>query len=84
MSDEEIRQVMRHVDIRPDDVDPLKLLTTVSIPGLWLFGGRDPYLPVELSTQRLQALINQGRSNFEYRVFPEEGCRASCQLGQKV
>ncbi|MDB5968889.1 MAG: alpha/beta hydrolase [Hydrocarboniphaga sp.] len=73
MTDSEISVAMRHVDYRPDDIDPLSQLTAVSIPGLWLFGGQDPYLPIELSTRRLQKLIDNGRSNFEYRVFTEEG-----------
>lgn len=72
MTDDEIRETMRHVDYRSDDVDPLESLKPVSVPGLWLFGGRDPHVPVELSVRRLRGLIDQGRSNFEYRVFPEE------------
>ncbi len=72
MSDEQIREAMRQVQYRPDDVDPLKSLTAVSTPGLWLFGGQDPYVPIELSTRRLQELIDKGRTNFEYRVFPNE------------
>lgn len=72
MTDDEIKKAMRHVAYRPDDVDPLISLKTVSIPGLWLFGGRDPHVPVELSVQRLQGLIDGGRKNFAYRVYPEE------------
>jgi pimeloyl-ACP methyl ester carboxylesterase len=61
------------VEYRPDDVDPLSRLTSVSVPGLWLFGGKDPYVPINLSTRRLQELIDKGRRNLQYRVFPEEG-----------
>jgi pimeloyl-ACP methyl ester carboxylesterase len=73
MSADAIREAMRHVKYRPDDVDPVDRLKAISIPALWLFGGRDPYVPVELSTRRLQDLIDKGRANFQYQVFPEEG-----------
>lgn len=68
-----ISEAMLHVEYRPDDVDPRHWLKAVSVPGIWLFGGQDPYVPIALSTRRLQQLIDNGRSNFEYRVFPEEG-----------
>ena len=73
MTDAEIGEVMSHVSYRPDDVDPLKTLKEVSVPGLWLFGARDPWLPIELSVQRLQGIIDEGKSNFRYEVFPDDG-----------
>jgi uncharacterized protein len=73
ITDAEIREVMRHVNYRADDVDPLTPLKDISIPALWLFGGHDPWVPIELSTSRLQGFIDKGKSNFGYRVFPGEG-----------
>lgn len=70
---DKISEAMRRVEYRADDVDPLTRLKAVSLPGLWLFGGQDPYVPIDVSTKRLQELIDMGRSNFQYRVFPDEG-----------
>jgi pimeloyl-ACP methyl ester carboxylesterase len=54
------------------DTDPAEALRKLSIPGLWLFGGRDVSVPVELSIERLRALAATGKP-FEYRLFPELG-----------
>jgi dienelactone hydrolase len=51
------------------DTDPRDSLAQLAIPGLWLFGGRDLQLPVQLSIERLQALDDTG-ARFEYRLFP--------------
>lgn len=47
-------------------------LSKLSIPGLWIFGGQDNSIPVDLSVARLEELIAAGKP-FEYRVFPELG-----------
>lgn len=65
-----------HIKSAPDrfefvDTDPLESLRTLSIPALWLFGGRDPNVPVRLSIERLHPLIEGGKS-YEYEVFPRE------------
>jgi pimeloyl-ACP methyl ester carboxylesterase len=54
------------------DTDPLDALKDLSIPGLWLFGGRDIYVPVNLSIERLSALMAQ-RKPFEFKLFPASG-----------
>lgn len=69
----DIAEIMRDVAYRSDDTDPLDPLADVSIPGLWLFGGQDPYVPIGLSIRRLQALIDRRRPNFSYQVFTAEG-----------
>jgi pimeloyl-ACP methyl ester carboxylesterase len=69
----DIAHVMQHVAYRSDDTDPLDALIDVSIPGLWLFGRQDPYVPIDLSIGRLQALIDKGHPNFSYRIFVSEG-----------
>ncbi|MCL1634913.1 alpha/beta fold hydrolase [Luteimonas sp. SX5] len=69
----DIRRRMRSVPHRTDDFDPRIVLSSLSLPSLWVFGGRDNSIPVELSVSRLERLIKDGRSNFEYRVFPEGG-----------
>lgn len=72
MSDAEIGAVLSKVPYRTDDVDPLTILKT-TVPVRWVFGGRDPYVPVTLSTQRLQARIEAGQRNWSFEVFPGEG-----------
>jgi uncharacterized protein len=70
-------EAREHVRSDPDrypfvDTDPVDALKRLSIPGLWLFGGRDVNLPTQLSIERLQALIESGKP-FEYRLFPQSG-----------
>lgn len=60
---------VRYVFIATDPVDSLRML---SIPGLWLYGDRDVYVPVRLSIERLKALAASGKP-FEYRLFPGFG-----------
>lgn len=72
ITDTSIKEAMSHVQRRSDDVDPLKELKEVSIPGLWLFGAKDQYLPIMVSVRRLQGLISGGRKNFSYQVFKSE------------
>lgn len=52
--------------------DPVDSLRKLSIPGLWLYGGRDVYVPVRLSIERLKGLAASGKP-FEYRLFPDFG-----------
>ncbi|HEY3698619.1 MAG TPA: alpha/beta fold hydrolase [Spongiibacteraceae bacterium] len=52
------------------DTDPRDALRQLSIPGLWLFGGRDSAIPVELSIVRLTGIAREKNSKFEYRLFP--------------
>jgi len=66
-----------HIKNDPDKyqfevTDPRDALTKLSIPGLWLFGGKDIQAPVGLSIERLDALKFQGKP-YEYHLFPELG-----------
>jgi uncharacterized protein len=70
-------EVREHIRSDPDrykitDTDPCEALQKLSIPGLWLFGGRDVLVPTSLSIERLQALAAGGK-RFEYKMFPELG-----------
>lgn len=51
------------------DTDPRDSLAQLSVPGLWLFGGRDVQLPVQLSLERLRSVDPSG-ARFEHRLFP--------------
>lgn len=66
-------EYMKSTPYRSDDVDPRVSLASLTVPALWMFGGRDDSIPVGLSVERLEGLVRGGRENFQYRVFPEEG-----------
>ena len=52
--------------------DPKDALSTLSIPGLWLFGEKDIQIPVKLCIEDLNILKAQGQP-FEYALFPRLG-----------
>jgi pimeloyl-ACP methyl ester carboxylesterase len=54
------------------DTDPLPTLRQLSIPGLWIFGGQDQNVPLQLCTRNLDALIAEGH-RYEYHVDPQTG-----------
>jgi pimeloyl-ACP methyl ester carboxylesterase len=54
------------------DTDPQDVLGRLSIPGLWLFGGKDVQVPVKLSIENLSVLTTQGK-RYSYQLFPELG-----------
>jgi hypothetical protein len=68
-----------HVQKDPDrfqfaPTDPKESLASLSIPGLWLFGGKDIQIPVNVCIEDLQALKAQGKP-YDYALFPELGHR---------
>jgi pimeloyl-ACP methyl ester carboxylesterase len=72
-------EVRDHIRSDPDRyvfvaTDPVDSLQNLSIPGLWLYGGRDVNVPVSLSIERLKALA-ASRKPFEHGLFPESGHR---------
>ena len=52
--------------------DPKTSLTTLSIPGLWLFGENDIQIPVKLCIEQLNQLKAQGKP-LEYTLFSKLG-----------
>jgi dienelactone hydrolase len=52
--------------------DPIEALSTLSIPGLWLFGEKDIQIPAKMCIENLNALKTQGKP-FEYALFPTLG-----------
>lgn len=59
-------------DFLGKDTDPSESLATVDIPGLWIYGEFDGSIPVDLSVQRLERLIAEGRK-YEYVLVPGHG-----------
>lgn len=53
--------------------EPLRKLT---IPGLWIFGGKDIQVPVVLSMENLDQLKKKGKK-YEYILFPKLGHNTS-------
>ena len=69
----------KHLQNDPDrfqfvPTDPKESLAALSIPGLWLFGGKDIQIPSNLCIEQLQALKAQGKP-YDYALFPELGHR---------
>lgn len=70
-------EAREHIRTDPDRypfvaTDPASSLRTLSIPGLWLYGGRDVSVPARLSIERLDALAAGGKA-FEHVLFPDAG-----------
>jgi len=73
-SEEETR---KHIFHDPDkyefiDTDPNAILAKLSIPGIWVFGGKDIQVPVKLSIEYLDILKSKGK-NYDYKLFPNLG-----------
>jgi len=70
---EEVRKIMAATadTLAWPDFDPRSPLSRLTIPGLWLFGGRDRNVDVDLSIARLKPLIAAGHPNYTFRLFPE-------------
>jgi pimeloyl-ACP methyl ester carboxylesterase len=67
----------KHVLNDPDkyefiDTNPNDILSKLSIPGLWIFGGKDIQVPVNLSIEYLEILKSKGK-HYEYKLFPKLG-----------
>jgi len=76
-----------HIHNDPDKyqftaTDPRNALDRLSIPGLWLFGGKDIQIPVLLSIEHLNKLNAQDK-RYEYRLFPELGHNTSSAKSQE-
>lgn len=70
-------EAREHIQNDPDKyqftaTDPVDALSKLSIPGLWLFGGKDVQAPVGLSIEHLNELKAKGKS-YEYQLFPQLG-----------
>lgn len=55
------------------EVDPLAQLSQLTLPALWVFGGQDKSIPVKQSVERLDELIDGGKSTFAYMLYPDIG-----------
>jgi pimeloyl-ACP methyl ester carboxylesterase len=67
----------KHVFNDPDryefiDTNPNDILSKLSIPGLWVYGGKDIQVPVKLSIEYLDRLKSKGK-HYEYKLFTNLG-----------
>lgn len=67
----------KHTMTDPDkyeftDIDPSETLAQLSIPGLWIFGGKDIQVPVNLCIEHLNSL-NSKNHLYEYKLYPTLG-----------
>lgn len=78
------QQHLRHDPDRYDfaDTDARALLTTLTIPGLWLFGGQDIQAPVRESMAHLDTLRAQGKA-YQYQLFPMLGHNTAFAASQE-
>lgn len=58
------------------DTDPKDILARLSISGLWIFGGKDIQVPVNLSIEYLNKVKSKGK-HYEYKLFPNLGHNTS-------
>jgi len=66
--DAKITQRLRELD--PAGFDPVPVIAKLKQPGLWLWGSVDKSVPVTFSAENLQSLIDSGRDDFSYQIFP--------------
>jgi uncharacterized protein len=66
--DTKITQQMR--GLRAGGFDPVPIIVELEQPGLWLWGSVDKSIPVTFSAENLEALIDSGKNNFSYQIFP--------------
>jgi pimeloyl-ACP methyl ester carboxylesterase len=72
-----VAEAIEHTNSDPDryqfiDTDPKVSLSTLSIPGLWLFGEKDIQIPVKICIEHLNSFKALGKP-FEYSLFPTLG-----------
>jgi len=66
--DAKITQRLRALS--PSGFDPVSIIAELKQPGLWLWGGVDKSQPVTIDAENLQTLIDSGKTNFAYQIFP--------------
>ncbi len=70
-------EAREHVKNDPDKyqfepTDPQIQLSKLTIPGLWIFGGRDIQIPTSLCIENLDKQIKNGK-RYEYQLYPSLG-----------
>ena len=66
--DAKITQRLR--GLNPGGFEPLPVINGLTQSGLWLWGSVDKSVPATFSAENLQSLIDSGKNNFSYEIFP--------------
>src|SRR5215510_1511415 len=66
--DAKITQQLR--EMQPGGFDPIPIIAELKQPGVWLWGSVDKSVPVTFSAENLQTMIDAGKTNFSYQIFP--------------
>jgi dienelactone hydrolase len=54
----------------PGGVDPIPWIRALTIPVIWLYGGRDETIPARLSAERLAPIAREPGRDFMVEMFP--------------
>ena len=54
----------------PGGVDPIPWIKQLTIPGLWVYGGRDRHVPPRLSERLLRPIVREPGRDFTIDTFP--------------
>lgn len=65
------------------NTDPVYTLNKLSIPGLWIFGGKDIQVPVNLSIEILEELNKKGKQ-FQHKLYPDLGHNTAASENQET
>jgi len=65
------------------NTDPVYTLNKLSIPGLWIFGGKDIQVPVNLSIEILEELNKNGKQ-FQHKLYPDLGHNTAASENQET
>jgi uncharacterized protein len=68
LTKEKTAELERH--LRPSGFDPVPLLRRMTIPGIWVYGGRDHSQPSHTSAANLERLRRTAGKDFTVVVFP--------------
>lgn len=66
--DAAITQQLR--ELRASGFNPMPIIAELNQRSLWLWGSVDKSIPVTFSAENLQVIIDTGKDNFSYQIFP--------------
>ncbi len=70
ISDAEINERVGRFD-GPQGYDPLPVLESVSVPMLWMLGGKDLNVPSALTASIVERLVEDGHANHTIKIYPD-------------
>ena len=83
LSGEEISRRLRAFT-GPHGFDPVPALEKVTIPGLWILGGRDRSIPIPETLAHLDELVDNAGKDFEVKLYPQGNHGLRDEDGRKL